>query len=156
MKAIWPQVLQANFSLKNLDVVANLSISIQPSTLNTSFLIGKTTPDVENFVVSFGMSDINSTVSIFLGVDMNVLGALQLGSLLHSNQVAICCLQALKSAEVTKLVGNIGNIYVPKMTGFISNGVDFVIKNATQAAFQTLNTVDFTDHTRFLRGNSAS
>jgi len=63
---------------------------------------------------------------------------MQLGSVLHSNQILPCLLQTIYGTEVTQLVASVGDISTPNMTGFISTGVDTVILNATNAVFQTL------------------
>jgi hypothetical protein len=69
---------------------------------------------------------------------MSRLGEIQLGSVFQSDQILPCFSQTIDSTEVTQLIANVQGISTPSVTGFISSGLDEVIANATDAAFQTL------------------
>jgi hypothetical protein len=133
-----PQVLQSYLALNHLDIEADLSISIQPSTLDNSLLVGSSSPYLDNITVSFGLKNIEGLVSLFLGVDLNRFDDLYLGSVLYSKQILPCFLQAVQAAEITKLYGRVGDLSIPTMTGFISTGLDSLIANVTNATFEAL------------------
>lgn len=138
LQMLSPQVLRSTVALNHLNMQADLTISIQPSTLENSIISGSSSPYLDNITVSFGMKDILSSVSFFLGVDSSLFGDLQVGSLLYSKQILPCFLQTVQAAEITQLYGSVGDISIPSMVGFISSGLDNLIANVTGVAFETL------------------
>jgi hypothetical protein len=137
---IAPQVLQSSFVLTQIRIIADFTVIMQPSTLSTSLLVAgnNSGPVTENITVSFDIENIEAIVSFFVAISMDNLSDIQLGSILHSNQISPCLLQAVQGAEVTQLIINVGNITTPIVTGLISTGLDRVLANATEAAFHAL------------------
>jgi hypothetical protein len=138
LQVLAPQVLRSTVALNHLNIQADLTLSIQPSTLENSIISGSSSPYLDNITVSFGMKDIEGSVSAFLGVDSKLFGDLKLGSLLYSKQILPCLLQTVQIAEITQLFGSVGDVSIPNMTGFISSGLDNLIANITDVAFETL------------------
>ena len=74
-------------------------------------------------------------LSFFLALNQDGLGDIQLGSILSLAQIPACLLGAIHKAKVSGLSVVVDDIETPQMTGFISPGIDRILRTAADLAF---------------------
>lgn len=115
-----------------------VSIDIKASSLESSVFVAP--PPAENAAyekikIKWGFQDVDVLLSILLAVDETKLGALRLGSLLHSDKIVDCILSAIHTVQVSGLALEAADIQPPVMEGFVARGIDRVITDTFDAAF---------------------
>merc|ERR1719253_1086816 len=98
-------------------------------------------PITENFTVEFSVTNIDIDASVFLGINVETLGNLELGSLLHSKDIIPCLLSAIDEAKFSGLSVTVQDMVPPKLSGFIDYGIDHLISTAAAALFDMYENV---------------
>eukprot|EP00934_Nitzschia_sp_Nitz4_P004433 Nitzschia sp. Nitz4//scaffold14_size191712//8120//21306//NITZ4_001700-RA/size191712-processed-gene-0.39-mRNA-1//-1//CDS//3329536858//4423//frame0 len=128
--------LQTAMSWDELQMEFAVHLEIKPSTLEDSVLEGATSDGIsEDIVIDFGIDDLDVLLSLFLVIDQDALGSMELGPLLHTNNIASCFVSALHALELCGLQVAPQTINVPTLTGFVSVGIDNILSAAAKAVF---------------------
>jgi hypothetical protein len=121
---IAPQTIQN--TMRWDDLVLELGINVK-----------NTTTAVEQQVkVSFSIGDIETTLPLFIALDQDKLGDLELGSFLHTEDILPCLVSALHSVEVTQMLVSIGRLDDPIIEGLMSDTQE-IVSSFTQELFGT-------------------
>mmetsp|Transcript_47141 Transcript_47141/g.56724 ORF Transcript_47141/g.56724 Transcript_47141/m.56724 type:complete len:1605 (-) Transcript_47141:26-4840(-) len=133
---IGKHTLLSNFVLEMIDLEVDLTIEMEPSTIQSSLIDEISTQHhVEKVTVKTGFRGIEFKIAVLAAIDITKLGDMSLGSLLHSTQVFPCLLSVAKSAEITQLHLSVEHIIEPILQGYISPGVDSLVNNAILTLF---------------------
>jgi hypothetical protein len=148
-----PLVITGNYTLRNefswelLQIEIDLGVDIQPSSLETSIL--KDTTDngsdqkgiTEDITIKFGAENIDVTASLFALIDVEALGGLTIGSILSLTNtedyswLLPCITSSIRHLQFTELKLSSEQIQVPTLEGFIDDGLDRIISNIAELAF---------------------
>jgi len=140
--AIGNYTLSNNLTLSFINVEATFTTDIKPSTLPESLIETPSTARViEQFTVDFGMDDIDATLSILLAIDQLLLGNLKMSSMLDIDNLIGCLLTGIFEVSTVGFDVSIRNVREPKLTGFVSPGIDRVASTAVAALFAMYETV---------------
>jgi hypothetical protein len=128
--------LQNKLSWSLLTVEMGMTIDIRASTKPGSvFLSPNGEGTQESIKITFGIRNLKVILSILLAVDEDILGALPLGSLLHSDKILACLLSTVYDARISGLSLEAADIQPPVMEGFVSRGIDLITSESVDAAF---------------------
>ena len=148
-----PLVIFGNYTLRNefswefLQIEIDLSVDIQPSSLETSILKDSTDNGsvqkgiTEDITIKFGAENIDVTASIFALIDVEALGGLTIGSLLSLTNtedyswLLPCLTSSIRALQFTELKLSAEQIQVPTLEGFVDDGLDRIISNIAELAF---------------------
>jgi len=89
----------------------------------------------ENMRIDFGIDNVDAVVTLLAGIDKAALGKLALGSILYTDNILSCFLSSIYDIELTQLSVQIGNVHDPTLSGFVSAGIDPVVKQSVKALF---------------------
>jgi len=126
-------VLEMDYLYVEMAMEAEMKAS---SKSNAVVVAPNSSPVVENFSVGFGVSGIEIDASLFLGINAETLGNLELGSMLHSKNVVPCLLSAVDVAQFTGLSVSVTDIIPTKLEGFIDGGIDHLLSTGAEALFE--------------------
>eukprot|EP00578_Thalassiosira_sp_NH16_P025700 CAMPEP_0181083610 /NCGR_PEP_ID=MMETSP1071-20121207/4250_1 /TAXON_ID=35127 /ORGANISM="Thalassiosira sp., Strain NH16" /LENGTH=1518 /DNA_ID=CAMNT_0023165281 /DNA_START=348 /DNA_END=4905 /DNA_ORIENTATION=- len=144
MKAIGKHTLQNKLKLDHLSIVAEMEAEMKASSKSNSVVVmngNNVSPITENFTVEFSVTNIDIDASVFLGINVETLGNLELGSLLHSKDIIPCLLSAIDEAKFSGLSVTVQDMVPPKLSGFIDYGIDHLISTAAAALFDMYENV---------------
>ncbi|KAL3919794.1 MAG: hypothetical protein SGILL_003576 [Bacillariaceae sp.] len=128
--------LQNILSWRFLTLEFDITVDIKPSTLDNAVLQDATSKGIsERITIDFKVEDIDVDASIYLVVDEEALGAMELGSLLSMDNLLPCLTSVVHDAQLASLFVDPQTITIPTLTGFVSPGLDRVITGAVEAAF---------------------
>lgn len=128
--------LSNQMAWENLSVEADLTIDIQPSSLEDSILVNPNPVSVvEDITISIDLANVDMNLSLFLPVNEAKFEGLTLGSLLDSDALLACFLSALEDLQVSGLDAGIVDMTSPVLDGFISEGIDRVLSNLAEGIF---------------------
>jgi hypothetical protein len=94
---------------------------------------GKTS---QTFKASFSFGEVEAEVPLFVAIDREKLGTLEIGSLLFTKDIVPCLLSALDSFESTQMLVSVGRLDNPVFTGLLPD-TDSVAKSFTESVFAT-------------------
>lgn len=129
-------------SIDILDIIASQTIlnNFLIETINVELDMMIDTEDdakgPEMMTVKAGLKDVNMSVGVFLAINEDALGDLELGSLLHMENILPCLLSSLYHFEVTQLAVSVSDIEEPTFDGYISPKIKEVISTSIQMIFQ--------------------
>jgi len=131
-----------NYTLQNalkweyLTMELDIEIKIRPSTLDDAVISNPSNTEVtENMRIDFGIDNVDAVVTLLAGIDQKALGQLALGSILHTDNLFSCFLSSIYDVQLTQLAVQIGNVRNPTLSGFVSPGIDRVVKRSVKALF---------------------
>lgn len=127
--------LQNTISWDKLLFELDLIINMKPSTSNQSILVNPDTSFeiTENITISIDFSKIHLNTSLFVAIDIIKLEQLQLGSLIYTENLLSCFMEAIYDLQVSSLTVKVDDMSQPTISGFITPGLDRVIKSITDA-----------------------
>lgn len=140
LQIIGPQTLTNDFSLTEISFEISLTIDVPVANNDNSASsrqggVGSSRL-VENVVITGQMKNIDATLALLIAVDLNKMGALEMGSMLYSSNVLPCMLSTLHSdLNVTELSLSIGSLEYPSVSGLSSNSLTESIENVTAIIF---------------------
>lgn len=123
MVPIAPRRLRNNLALDKL----GLSVALTVSSLASSAAPQKVT-------VSFDVADVTAQVDVLAAVDLDKIGGLEIGSLLHSKNILPCVLSTAAALEATSFIVEVGAFSSPVIDGLL-NETDAAV-SAVQAALR--------------------
>ena len=138
MNAIQKLTLKNTFKLNYLYIVVEMEADLKASSKADAIIVrnGNTVPPItEGFAADFSMLDINIDASIFLGINVETLRALKLGSLLYLKKIAPCLVSAVDVAQLLGLSVTVGDMVPPKLSGFTNGSLKQVISAGAAALF---------------------
>ena len=140
LNTIGKYTLANKFHLDHLSFEADLSIEMLPSSHSSAVIVNpsagdKPRPQIENITIKSSVRNVVVDLSFFLALNQDGLGDIQLGSILSLAQIPACLLGAIHKAKVSGLSVVVDDIETPQMTGFISPGIDRILRTAADLAF---------------------
>lgn len=104
-QAVGEHTLQTNFSLDSLSLLVSMVWELPDGS-------------VENVTLEIDTNQVNATVDLLVAIDLDLLGALPLGSLLNSSDLLNCIFSAFYDVQISDLTIVVGEINAPKVGGF--------------------------------------
>lgn len=141
LKVLSSQTLQTRFALEYLDieVVAEVQLRasddvvVDPKNSNIDNGGGPTMMTSEMLVLSASIRELDAIIALFVAIDEERIGDLQLGSLFHLPNIPQCLLSALHAAEFTQLHLSVGDIDPPTVESISSKGLTRIATSALEA-----------------------
>lgn len=128
--------LQNDLTWSELKIEFDMTVDIQPSSLDDAILKDPTSDGIsERITMEFGVENVTVLASLLLVVDQDKFGSIQLGSLLETEEFLPCLLSVLYNTELVGLTVNPQQVQEPKLSGFISPGLDRILSDSATAAF---------------------
>ena len=129
--------LQNELTWDTLTIDFDVTVDIKPSTFEDAILQDPTSEGIsERVSINFAVDNVDVVASLFLLIDAEALGSLELGPLLHTDNFLPCLLSAVHKAELSGLEVDPQDVNEPTLNGFISPGVDRIITDSVEAAFE--------------------
>ena len=130
---IAPQILQGGLTLSRMSVKANIAIDVSSisSMINEDRKLGN--DEVEHMTISLSLHDLKAGISLLLGIDENILGNINLGSLLNSENIVPCLLSSVVSTNITAMELSVGGIDEIKLSGLLSDDLKAKLKQSWEA-----------------------
>ena len=139
---IGKHTVQNKLSLDYLYIIIEMEAEMKASSQSNAVIIAPNSkPIKEQFTVDFILRGIELDFSIFLGMNTQTLGNLELGSLLHSKNILPCFISALDEAQFTGLSLTVEDIVPPTLSGFLDPGLDEIMSTAADALFEMYENV---------------
>mmetsp|Transcript_3457 Transcript_3457/g.9854 ORF Transcript_3457/g.9854 Transcript_3457/m.9854 type:complete len:2914 (-) Transcript_3457:98-8839(-) len=123
---IGAQTVANDFSWDNLSIEVVVTIVTE----NTDATMRRLETS-EDLIVSLDISDIDLSLALFMAIDLDALGTLELGSILEIKHILPCFLSTAKAAEVTKLELSVGSIDSFTVKGFRSEALDSAMQETS-------------------------
>lgn len=138
--------LRNEFSWKSLSMEIDLVLDIRSSSLEDAVLkqnVGSAQKGiVEEITIQLGAENIDVLASLFALIDMEALDGLTIGSVLSltggadSSWIIPCLMSAVQDLRFDELSILPEQIVVPTLEGFLDDGIDRIISNLAEIAFE--------------------
>jgi len=138
--------LRNEFSWYSLSVEIDIVLNIKPSSLEDAVLKldGDSEPKsiIEKMTVEIGAENVDVVASLFALIDVEALGSFTIGSLLSSTNtedytwLLTCFMSAIQELRFVELAVWPQRINVPTLEGFIDDGLDRIISDVAEIAFE--------------------
>ena len=137
MIAIGQRTLQNELTWEYLTLEFDVTVSVKPSSKTDAILQDATSEGItERISIDFTIPDVDIVASLFLVIDQEALGSMEIGPLLHFDNLLPCLLSIIPIVELSGLeVSPTLNVNTPTLNGFSSPGLDRLLSNSIQAAF---------------------
>jgi hypothetical protein len=130
------------FTLKNeltwekLSLDFDVTVDVTPSTREDAILQDSTSKGIsERITIGFGVENVDVVASLFLVIDQEALGAMEIGPLLTFENLMPCLLSVIHEMKLSGMDVNPLTVNAPTLTGFVSPGIDRIVSNSVQSAF---------------------
>ena len=134
--------LQNSFKWKELEFKLEMEATHDPSEISDVIVQKPDSPPVTDaFTMVLTVSDIAVDMSVLLGINIETLGDLALGSLLDVNNLLPCVRSAVEQAAVTQLLVQVDAVSPPQIIGFLDQEMNTAINTATNAFFNMYQSV---------------
>jgi hypothetical protein len=131
--------LRNTMQLDGMTVVVEMMARMRASSNSDAIIVSSSpenSPPIEEvFTIQFDVTDIEIDLSLFIGINAERWGSLELGPMLHTKNVLPCLMGAIDAMEVAGLAVTVGDIAPPTLTGFIDGGIDRLISAGSVALF---------------------
>mmetsp|Transcript_2764 Transcript_2764/g.4053 ORF Transcript_2764/g.4053 Transcript_2764/m.4053 type:complete len:1455 (+) Transcript_2764:100-4464(+) len=142
LKVIGKHTLWNSVQLDYLDIVVEIESVMKASSKDDAVIVAGNSPPIkELFTVDFKVTDITVDFSIFLGINLDTLGNLQLGSVLDMTFIFPCLLNAIDNLSITELSVKVEDMVPPTLSGFLDPGVDYLISKGAKSLFHMYEAV---------------
>jgi len=142
LNVIGKYTLQNKLKLDHLYIVADIEAEMKASSLDNAVIIANDSPSItEQFTIDFTMSGVEIDTSVFLGINTESLGNLELGSMLHSKSILPCLFSAIDDAKFTRLSVSVSDMDPPKLSSFVDSGMDHLMSTGAAALFEMYENV---------------
>lgn len=136
LNAIAKHTLSNTLKLDHLHFIIEMEAEMKASSQSNAVIVASNSkPIVEKFTIDFSVSGIELDLSLFLGMNTQTLGALELGSVLHSKNIIPCLFSTMDDVTITKLQLSVDDIVPPTLSGFLDDGFDEIMTTAADALF---------------------
>lgn len=142
LRPIGKHTMQNSIHLDFLDVVVEMEALMKASSKDDAVIVAENSPPIkESFTIDFKVTDVEVDFSFFLGLSLEDLGNLQLGSILDMSSIFPCLLNAIDIVSVTELAVNVSDMEAPTLVGFLDKGVDYLITKMADVLFHMYENV---------------
>jgi len=128
---IAPQTLLNTFALEELSIELDISILSASSSLKHN----RRGEEIETMTLSFSLSDITVSVAALLAIDVDRLGALQLGSMMDIEQLLPCLLTTAQNIELTELSVEVSSFDGLNVVGFLSQSLKQILSETNEMLY---------------------
>jgi hypothetical protein len=136
IQTIGGQTLQTAMTWGRLQVEFAVTVEMKPSSLDDAILQNSTSTGIsENVVINFSLDNVEVLASLFVVVDEDALGNMQIGQLLHTDNLFSCLLSVIKTTALSGLSVNPQAVNPPTLSGFSSPGIEQIATAAVETAF---------------------
>ncbi|KAL7428836.1 hypothetical protein ACHAXM_001427 [Skeletonema potamos] len=142
LEPIGKNTLQNSIKLDYLDIVVEIESVMKASSKVDAVIVAENSPPIkELFTVDLRVTNIDVDFSIFLGINLETLGNLKLGSVLDMTSIFPCVLNAIDNISVTELSVKLADIVPPRLSGFLDSAVDYIISKGAVSLFHMYEAV---------------
>jgi len=142
LQPIGKHTLSNKLALDYLYIEVEMEASMKPSSQSNAIIISPNSqPIVESFIVDFSITQLELDLSIFLGMNTQSIGELELGSLLFTKNILPCLLSIMDDVQITNFNLSVNDIIPPKLSGFLDTGLDVIMTQAADALFSMYENV---------------
>jgi len=142
LNPIGKHTLQNKLALDYLYIEVEMEASMKPSSQSNAIIISPNSqPIIESFIVDFSITQLELDISLFLGMNTQSIGELELGSLLFTKNILPCLLSIMDDIQITNFNLSVNDIIPPKLSGFIDTGLDTLMTQAADALFSMYENV---------------
>ena len=142
LKAIGKYTLRNSVQLDYLDIALDIESVMKASSKEDAVIVAENSPPItELFTVNLKVTDITVDFSLFLGINLDNLGDLRLGSVLDMTSILPCLLNAIDNLSVTELSVKVEDMVPPSLSGFLDSGVDYLISKGAKSLFHMYEAV---------------
>jgi uncharacterized paraquat-inducible protein A len=135
--AIGKYTLENELTWEYLKIEVDVTIDIKPSSLEDAILQGATSEGItERIKINFAVENLDVVAALFMVVDQEALGSMEMGRLLHMDNILPCLLSVMNAVQFSGLHVDPLTIDPPSLSGFVSPGIDRIITEAVEAAFE--------------------
>jgi hypothetical protein len=129
--------VQSKLAWESLTVQADIDLEITPSTLPDSYIVsaGADAAIRERVQVDISMDQVTAGISVLLALDQDKLESLQVGHFLDKDNILSCLLTSIYQVQVASFSVEAIGLRAPKLSGFVSPGLDRMITNMVSTAF---------------------
>jgi hypothetical protein len=128
--------LQNELTWRSLSLEFDVTVDVMPSSREDAILQDSTSTGIsERISIDFGVDNTDVVASLFLAIDQEALGALEIGPLLTLGNILPCLLSVIHKMELSGLHVDPLSVKVPTLQGFVSPGIDRIVTNSVRAAF---------------------
>lgn len=128
--------LQNELTWRNLSLEFDVTVDVMPSTREDAILQDSASTGIsEQISIAFGVDNTDVVASLFLAIDQEALGTLEIGPLLTQANIYPCLLSVIHRMELSGLHVDPLSVRVPTLQGFVSPGIDRIVTNSVRAAF---------------------
>ena len=136
LNAIGKHTLGNKLKLDYLYIVLEMEAEMKASSKSNAIVVAPNGPTIkEKFEIDLTVIGIEIDASIFLGINTETLGSIELGSILHLKNILPCLLSAIDDARFTGLSVSVDDIVPPNLNGFLDPGIDHLISKGAEALF---------------------
>ena len=133
------RTLRNTMRLDRLSVVVEMVAEMRASSMSDAIIVSSAPEDsppiVERFAIDFNATDIEVDLSMFVGINAERWGKLELGPMLHTKNILPCLLSAVDVMKVAGLSVTVGDIAPPRLSGFLDGGIDRLVSAGAVALF---------------------
>ncbi|KAL3789344.1 hypothetical protein HJC23_006498 [Cyclotella cryptica] len=134
--------LQNSFKWKELTFILEMEATHDPSEISDVIVQKPDSPPItESFTMEMTFKEIAVDLSVLLGINMETLGELALGSILYIDNILPCIRSAVEHSAVTQLLVEVSQVSPPNITGFLDDQMNTAINMATDAFFYMYQSV---------------
>jgi len=128
------QTITNFFAMSDVKIVVKLRVHIKPSVKEGSVISEPSTPHVtESIVVEVGAKTISTSMTLLTAIDT---GKVNLTEVMGSSNILGCIFSSFHvPLEITQFELKASDFYAPTLDGFISEGLDKLITDASYIAF---------------------
>ena len=114
--------IQFRFGLDRLKIIVAASITpVYVSKTSQLHLDNISRKAIESLSFEVNLEDINVDLNVLIRINEVLLGEIELGNILHTDQVLPCLFSTTKIVEFTKFNVTLGNYSISENTGILSN-----------------------------------
>ncbi len=146
MVVVGDRTLRNEFSWNSLNIEIDAVLDIQSSSLEGAMLKQDINSEqnaiVEEVTIQIGAENIDVVASLFALIDVDSLSRFTIGSVLSLTNtedytwVIPCLMSAVQELKFVDLSVSPQQISVPRLDGFIDDGIDRIISNLAEIAFE--------------------
>eukprot|EP00581_Thalassiosira_minuscula_P016860 CAMPEP_0183731896 /NCGR_PEP_ID=MMETSP0737-20130205/36773_1 /TAXON_ID=385413 /ORGANISM="Thalassiosira miniscula, Strain CCMP1093" /LENGTH=2078 /DNA_ID=CAMNT_0025964745 /DNA_START=63 /DNA_END=6299 /DNA_ORIENTATION=- len=152
LDSIGDYTLQNQVAWDYLGFQVRATIELTPSILSDSIIESPSGTSVEEQVDIFvGLDDLNAELSVISLFDEDLLGSIQIGSILEVDNILPCLLSTILDSDITSLSVDVTDVLTPTISGFLSPGMDRIFTNSIDAGLLMYEKIMMNSAPRFFQ-----
>ena len=142
LNPIGKHTLGNSLKMQYLWVEIEMEAEMKASSLSDAIIVAPNGPTVtERFTIEFTLTDLDLDFSFLMGMNTEILGALQLGSVLNTSKILSCLMSTVEELAFSELKMTVSDVIPPKLNGFLDEGIDYIITQLADALFDMYEAV---------------